>query len=178
MNALNMQRRTVLKNVVLTAGGLLSLPAWANAWSASTLGTNLRLFKGNEAELLAEIVETIIPETTTPGAKALQIQTFVMRMVQDCYSPADQSLFANGLETVDKMAQQTYQKNFVACDKTQRLALLTELSRSEDAANARFFGMTKDLTISGYLNSEYVMTNLTDFEFAPARYHGCVPIKK
>jgi hypothetical protein len=41
-----------------------------------------------------------------------------------------------------------------------------------------FVKLVKNITIQGYLNSEYVMTNLRIFEFVPGRYHGCVPVKK
>lgn len=173
-----MQRRTALKNVALTVGGLVSLPAWAKAWAAPNLAADLRLFKANQKQLLAEIVETIIPETTTPGAKTLQIETFMMRMVQDCYAPASQELLSKGLVMVDETTQKMYQKNFIDCDKIQREATLSAMSNALDPTQVAFFGLVKNLTIQGYMNSEYVMTNLTHYEFAPARYYGCVPIKQ
>lgn len=36
--------------------------------------------------------------------------------------------------------------------------------------------MIKRMTVDGYMGSEYVMTNITKYEMAPNRYHGCVPV--
>ena len=52
------------------------------------------------------------------------------------------------------------------------------MSKSENSAEKSFIQLVKGLTIKGYLSSEYVMTNLRIYEYAPARYHGCVPVKK
>jgi hypothetical protein len=39
-----------------------------------------------------------------------------------------------------------------------------------------FYNTLRKLTIRGYMNSEYVMTKLTNYEMAPARFYGSVKI--
>ena len=39
----------------------------------------------SQADLLAILVETIIPATDTPGAKALKVDQFVQKIVAECY---------------------------------------------------------------------------------------------
>jgi len=157
-------------------GGLVSLPAWANGWSPETLPTRSSLLNTAQEALLAEVVETIIPKTDTPGAKELGIHQFVQTMVKDCFEKQAQETLANGLTTVDDLAKQRYGKSFAAADTAQRTELLGSFSQSTDPAQKGFLQLVKGLTIRGYMTSEYVMTNLTKFQFAPGYYHGCVPV--
>jgi hypothetical protein len=172
-----MQRRSAIKNIALTIGGAILLPSWANAWNRESLQDS-RFISPSQDAFLAEIVETIIPKTNTPGAKDLNVHQFVQRMVMDCYDKKAQETFSKGFDLVESSAKSNFSKTFMECDAKQRLEVLNKMSNSENSDEKNFVQLVKGLTIQGYLNSEYVMTNLRIFEFAPARYHGCVPIKK
>ncbi|MVM37293.1 gluconate 2-dehydrogenase subunit 3 family protein [Spirosoma sp. HMF3257] len=158
-------------------GGLISLPAWANAWTTETVRATRQILSGSQTELLAELVETIIPVTDTPGAKALNVHQFVQKMVADCYPKTAQDTLGKGLDSLNELAQKSFSKPFSEGDTAQRTALLTQLAKSSDTAQKDFYSLVKNLTIRGYMTSEYVMTNLTHYEFIPGRYHGCVPVK-
>ena len=172
-----MQRRSVVKNIALTIGASIILPSWANAWNKDSFGINYNVISLQE-NLLAEIVETIIPKTNTPGAKELNIQQFVPKMVMDCYDKNAQETYKKGFDFVDSNAKKSFSKSFMECDGKQRLEILNMMLKSENADEKNFIQLIKSLTIKGYLNSEYVMTNLRIFEFAPAHFYGCVPLKK
>ncbi|WP_080056148.1 gluconate 2-dehydrogenase subunit 3 family protein [Spirosoma aerolatum] len=172
-----MQRRSVLKNLAVTVGGMVSLPAWASGWTPDSLGS-VAIVSVDDETLLGEIVETFIPETTTPGAKSLKVHQFALRMIRDCYAPAAQTTLQQGLALVDTTAQQAYTKPFIDCDPTQRVAVLTQLAAATDPAGKAFVDMAKRLTIQGYLNSEYYLVNVEKFNMAPGFYHGCVPVQK
>ena len=148
----------------------MSLPAWANGWNKDIVQNSAGFLSVNQEALLAEVVETIIPTTDTPGAKSLGVHQFVQKVVADCNDKASQDNFAKGLDAIDASCKEKYQKPFADCDTQQRLEALKNAPQS-------FMGTAKWLTIKGYTTSEYVMTKLTHFEFAPARYHGCVPVK-
>ncbi len=173
-----MQRRSAIKNLALTIGGTIVLPSWANAWNNKSFQNSPFNISPSQENLLAEIVETIIPKTDTLGAKELNIHQFTTKMVADCYDKKSQETFAKGFDLVDVAAKKDFSKAFVECDAKQKLEILNKMSNSENSDEKSFVRLVKNLTIQGYLNSEYVMTNLRIFEFAPARYHGCVPIKK
>ena len=173
-----MQRRSVVKNIALTIGASIVLPAWANAWSKESFQCEGFNNAYSQDRFLAEIVETIIPKTNTPGAKELNVQLFVPKMVMDCYDKNAQELYKKGFDLVDSNAKNAFSKSFVECDAQQRLEVLNKMSKSENLDEKKFIQLVKNLTIQGYLNSEYVMTNLRIYEYAPARYHGCVPVKK
>jgi Ca2+-binding EF-hand superfamily protein len=172
-----MQRRSAIKNIALTIGGAMILPSWANAWDRESL-QNSRFISPSQDAFLAEIVETIIPKTNTPGAKDLNVHQFVQRMVKDCYDKKAQETFSKGFDLVDTSTKSNFSKMFLECDAKQRLEVLNKMSKSENSDEKNFVQLVKGLTIQGYLKSEYVMTNIKKYEFAPARYHGCVPVKK
>ena len=157
-------------------GGLVSLPAWANGWTTETVRQTRPLLARSQADLLAEMVETIIPATDSPGAKGLNVHLFVQKMVADCYPKPAQATLQKGLDSLDELAQKSFGKPFADGDTTQRTALLTQLSQSAEPAQKDFYSLVKNLTIRGYLNSEYVMTNLTHYQFIPGHYYGCVPV--
>lgn len=161
----------------MTIGGLISLPAWASGWTPESLGTVSGLSLPDDA-LLGDIVETFIPETTTPGARSLQVHQFVLRMVNDCYDSAAQTRLQQGLLLTENVAQQTYAKAFAACDMNQRQDVLSKLSASTDPAGKPFIDLVKSLTIRGYMNSEYYLVSVEKFNMAPGFYHGCVPVSK
>lgn len=135
---------------------------------------NLDLSDSDEG-LLAEIVETIIPETDSPGAKTLNLHLFVMKMVDDCHSEADQLAFVEGLKAWDREAKQALGLTFGRADDTQRLAFVETVNRYADHVLAAFYRITKQRAIQGYLNSEYVMTQELVYELVPGRYNGYAP---
>ena len=175
-----MKRRTALRSLALVVGGTISLPAWAREWNAQTVTNRSNWFVSPDLEiLLAEIVETIIPATDTPGAKAVGVHQFILKMLYDCYDKKEQTRFLNGLTELDKMVKASYGHSFVACTPAQRLEILKtreEATKILPPEKDPFFPFLKNLTIQGYLNSEYVMREVYKYELAPARYNGCFPI--
>lgn len=172
-----MQRRTALKNVAATMGAMVALPAWANGWNARNI-KKAGILTSAEDAMLAEVVETLIPVTDTPGAKALDVHRFVQRMVTDCYPPETQKTLTDGLASLDKFSQLVFKKPFAEGTPAQRIHILEGYELSDDPTGKQFFSLIKNLTIQGYMNSEYVMTNLTHYEMIPGRWNGCVPVTK
>ena len=157
-------------------GGLLALPAWANSWTAAALHPTRQMLTREQTELLAEMVETIIPTTDTPGAKELNVHRFVEKMVADCSPTTAQNTLQQGLDSLNSRAEKSFGKPFADGSAEQRTTLLTQLAQDPDQKG--FYSLVKGLTIRGYMSSEYVMTNLTHYQFIPGHYYGCVPVKK
>jgi hypothetical protein len=172
--------------VATAVGGLMALPNWATNWTPDSLrktGTSSQFLSVTEVDLLAEITDIIIPVTTegqktVQGARSLNVHQFIEKMVTDCYDKTTQILFRKGLNGVDDAAQAAIGMPFLEGTVEQRLDILKLMSQSSDATQKGFLQLVKSLTIRGYMNSEYVMTNFTHYEMAPARYKGCVPVKK
>lgn len=170
-----MERRAVLKSMAAAIGGIVSLPSWATGWNSSSLGTS-SLLTADQNLMLAEVVETFIPATDTPGAKEIGVHKFVSTMIADCYDLPAQETLTKGLQTLDTLSRQTFGKSWIDGSKKQKNNLLEGMGISDDPVKKDFFTMVKGLTIQGYMNSEYVMTNITRYELIPGRFHGCVKI--
>lgn len=140
----------------------------------------------NQVGLLDEVGETILPATQTPGAKAAQVGSFMSVMVRDCYTPADQKIFLNGLTKLDQDCKAKNGKGFLACDPVQRTAFLTSLDAEQKAFTqnkrkddpAHYFRMMKELTLLGFFTSEVGATKALRYLPIPGRYDGNVPYKK
>lgn len=170
-----MKRRDAVRSIALTTGGLLALPAWANCWRPGAAQPVAPFLAASQEEVLAEMVETLIPATEIPGAKTLGVQNFVQKMVTDCYEPAVQETLKTGLNTTNALAQEDFGRPFPACTTDQRLAILQKLESSPDAARKDFYSLFKSLAIQGYTTSEYVMTNFYKYKMIPGHFYGCVP---
>ncbi len=171
-----MERRLALKQLALATGGLLALPAWANAWTRTSLPADFAWLNGPEADTLTGITDTLIPASDTPGAVALGVPAFVQRMVADCYEPTVQQTVKDGLATLDMLAKERFTQPFAVCDLAQRTQVLTAMEQSSESARKEFYKLVKNLTIQGYTTSEYVMTKFLNYTMIPGHFYGCVPV--
>ena len=175
-----MKRRNALKSLALLVGGTITLPAWATNWNPVVLAGNTSgLFSEQQEILLAELAETIIPTTNTPGAKELGVHRFIFKMLTDCYEKTEQQRFINGLDDFENLVKSAYGKSFILLDKSERLEVLQareQAAKLTPTEKTPFFPYLKNLVIQGYLNSEYVMKEVFKYELVPSRYHGCVPV--
>lgn len=169
-----MKRRVALKNMAMVVGSLIFLPACDPGLKKATTQSYL---SPQQDQLLAEIVDTFIPGTDTPGAKELDVHLFVRKMVQDCYEEEVLKSFAKGLDTVEQLAVKEKGKSFIETSEADRILVLEKIEQSEKEEDQQFFSLVKELTILGYTTSQYVMTNLTDYKMAPGHYYGCVDVK-
>lgn len=126
----------------LTLGivGAVSLPSWANNWTAKNLKPDSLELNTSEEDLLEAICEAIIPETDTPGSRTLQIPKFVKLMVTDMHKVADQDKFKKGLAKVNELSISLFGKSFEGSNTQQKLHLLQGFGMSSDE-NLRFLWM-------------------------------------
>ena len=141
------------------------------------------LFTADDIALFNEISETILPETATPGAKMANVGAFMALMVNDCYTPDEQTIFTNGVTVLNEQSNIMYGKNFMSIDAEQRTALLTILDQEQkiEAKNSQhavhYFRMMKELTLFGYFTSEVGCTKALRYIPVPGKYVGCIPYR-
>ena len=174
-----MERRFAIKQILIMAGGLALLPSCLRDSGKASIALEHLDVSLDQEHLLADITETIIPKTDTPGAKELNLHLFVLKMLDDCYEAADQKLYLEGLNELQDKAQDQFGKTFQQLEVLARRKLLLAVENDKQASPAlqRFYEITKGRTIGGYLNSKYVMTNLIKWELVPGRYNGYYPVK-
>lgn len=172
-----MDRRTSIRTLLYIAGGILVLPACFRQSGRSSIELNNLTISEHEEALLEALVETLIPATDTPGGRELLLHLFVLKMVDDCHGPEDQQAFSEGLGAFTGWTRDVLGVPFVQAGKEDRQALLGRIDDAGDSAT-RFFALVKRRAIQGYMNSQYVMTNLVKYELVPGRYHGYFPMEK
>jgi hypothetical protein len=132
-----------------------------------------------QEKLLVELTETILPTTTTPGARDIYAHLFALKMLDDCHKKEDQQKFMKGMESFQKKAKKELDKSFIEASPAQRQSLLKKVEADNDSKDelAYFYSTVKQLTIQAYTTSQYYLTKVHVYEMVPSRYHGCVPVK-
>ncbi|GEO10591.1 gluconate 2-dehydrogenase subunit 3 family protein [Segetibacter aerophilus] len=170
-----MERRVAVKNLVLAAGSVITLPSWMKAFGAGS-PTHLSSFSASEQQILASITDTIIPAGNSIGALSVGVDKYFQKVVDDCYEKADQENVKKGLQQLEAAAQKEYSKSFTNCSQQERQALLEKWSRSQDKNEKEFFNLVKRETILGYNTSQQVLAGILNYKVAPGHYYGCVPL--
>lgn len=201
---MTLTRRDVLRHVTGLIGGvalvggdrLLALSFDDGALAQATAqGTSL--FSPADVALLDEIAETMLPETSTPGAKAAKTGAFMALMVTDAYTERAQQVFRAGLIYVDELCRKTHAVPFMEATPAQRLAIVETLDREQKGAMdahtpgpvrrapapppppddppPHFFRMMKELALLGYFTSEIGYTKAMRYRESPGRFDPCAP---
>ena len=181
-----MNRRDAIGRVALIMGGTLIGAEYLLSGCKPKAAKVEDLFTTDHVAFLDEVAETILPTTSTPGAKAAAVGNFMAVMVRDCYEPADQDIFLKGLGQIDDAANKKFSKKYMDLDATQRTALLTDLDKEQQEYSKtkkpkdpnHYFRMIKELTLLGYFTSEVGCTKALRYVPVPGRYDGCIPYKK
>src|SRR5260370_40881950 len=86
-------RREALRRAALVLAGVL---AGCEARRAPAAGWRPRGLSAHQAEMVATIAEHILPETDTPGARAVGVHPFIDAMVAESYTAQDRQRFLDG----------------------------------------------------------------------------------
>jgi hypothetical protein len=199
----HMTRREAVQRVAALLGGVALVGGdhlLASSFDASAISQAMAqgvgAFTAADVALLDEIAETILPETSTPGAKAAKTGAFMALMVTDVYTPESQQVFREGLRQVDEACRQAHGTAFMSATPAQRLLLLEVLDREQKTAMeerataprsrapaatsagdqpAHYFRMMKELALLGYFTSEIGYTRAMRYIEAPGRFDPCAP---
>jgi hypothetical protein len=197
-------RRAAVQRVVALMGGLALVAedrVFAFAPDAATLAQTTAQgvggFSAADVALLDEIAETILPETSTPGAKAARTGAFMALMVTDGYTDRDQAVFRDGMRALEEACRTATGGGFLQATPAQRLALLEVLDREQrttaeervsyrtrypaplpptEEAAPHYFRMMKELALLGYFTSEIGYTKAMRYIESPGRFDGDAPL--
>jgi hypothetical protein len=184
-----MNRREALSSVALLLGGtIIGAEAFLSGCTNAdrNVGAAGLDFSKDDIAFLDEVGETIIPTTSTPGAKATKIGDFMHTIVRDCYDPKEQQMFVDGIKKLEEECNKKNGKGFLSCTPEQRHDFLVELDKEQKDYMAKkkpddpphYFRAMKELTIWGYFTSEIGATKALRYVAVPGKYEGCVPYKK
>jgi hypothetical protein len=182
-----MNRREALERVALLMGGtVIGGAAFLQGCKSTDTKSAGFSITAEQLAFLDEVAETIIPATSTPGAKAAKVGAFMQVMVTDCYDQKDQQVFVSGITAIDNASKNTFSKGFMEISPEERTSLLNQVNKELKAYNDakkegdpnHYFGLMKQLTLLGFFTSEVGATQALRYVAVPGKYEGCIPYAK
>jgi hypothetical protein len=188
MNQL-IDRREALRKTALLMGAAVSASAIAGILNGCKATPDLTykpvFFSEDQARLVSELAEIILPKTNTPGAKEVGVPTFIDRMLAQCYKKEDQEFFIAGLTAFEEEAKKSFGDNFIYCKPEDQIKLTTtalqaaiQEKKENKEAKRPFILSAKELTMLGYFSSEPGATQVLQYEAVPGKYNGCIPLNE
>lgn len=190
-----MDRREYFRQTAAILGlsltGISASEILSSCQKASNLDWKPLFFTPAQVEIIAEIAETILPETATPGAKSLAVPQFIDVIIAKTMAKDAQTTFLEELKNFDDVAKERFGKKFLAMSAEQRQQYLTELDKEKprsgmsmwginlepDAPKPSFFKKIKGLVLWGYFTSEEAGKNIFRYDPIPGIYEPCSPLE-
>ena len=138
---------------------------------------SFRTFDPGQQELVARLVDAIIPRTDTPGALDVRVPEFIDHVVTDWASEPERRILLDGLADVDARARSLGAGTFVGLDPTRQAALLRmlDVERAATSGAGHAFGQVKSLAVYGYFTSEAVQRDVLRTRMFFTAFDGCAP---
>jgi gluconate 2-dehydrogenase gamma chain len=182
-------RREALRKTALLMGAAVSASALAGILQGCKARPDLTytpdFFTKEQAELVSELSEVIIPRTDTPGAKDAGVPGFIDKILKECYTKGDQDFYLTGLAEFDATAKSLFGDSFVYLAPEKQLEFVkaqneaaVKMSKENPDATRPFILTTKELTLLGFFTSEPGATQVLQYEAVPGSYKGCIPLRE
>ena len=124
-------RREAVFRITTLIGGVAVLGSGAFASACRREYKVGAAFTNDEVAYLDEIADTILPTTSTPGAKAAKTGAFMALMVRDTYNADDDKVFRDGMGKLNDAMKDKYGKTFMEATAQQRLEMLQSLDKQQ-----------------------------------------------
>jgi hypothetical protein len=185
-----MNRRELLKLVAAATGGVVIGGEFLLSGCKNPEGSLSMEFTEENIAFLDEVAETILPQTSTAGAKAAGVGRFIPVWVNDCYTKEDQDIFHKGMNTLNEACKKMHGHGFMKATPEERKSLLIEIDKDakenvkkqNEQRNLpkadrqkipnHYFQQMKQLTIMGYFGSEKGRKEGLRFNPVPGKFEN------
>jgi hypothetical protein len=181
-----MNRRDALRSLALITGSLVLVPSCDFSKEDILAAYQNLQITPSQQQLLKDIAGTIIPGGNIKSAADLDVQDFILVMVNDCVDAEGQKSFMQGLQGFDDFSKKTGGSSFSKLDQAGREAVVKAALAIEvpvdakieesDKATKEFIGIAKRFTVQGFMMSEYIQTEVKPYSLIPGDYKGSVLI--
>jgi Gluconate 2-dehydrogenase subunit 3 len=182
-----MKRRKALGTILIT-GGATAIGLGSYQWySLSKIPDKNYLL--NRKPLLADLAETIIPATDTPGAKEAGAIEYMMHLLSECTDSKTLNRFVKGLQDLEEYCESQFHKGFSECSSAEKDLVLQRFDQSSENKKTLlekvkdkytgygFFEILKEYTVYSYCISEKGASLGMRYIAVPGRYLSCVPLE-
>src|SRR5690606_16635769 len=144
------------------------------------------LFDPATVDFLGDVADTILPPTSSPGAKEAGVGSFIPVMGRDCYTKEEQHIVVDGLSKIDEAANAKFNRKFQELNATERTELLNAIDKETkeyqknkgEADPNHYFNLFKQLTLLGFFTSELGATKALRYVQVPGKFDGDYPYQK
>ncbi len=176
-----MKRRELLKNTSLWISGMLIVSPSSVMLSSCDITEKESSWKSvffskKNANLLYEIIDTLIPNTEIPGAIAANVHKFVESYVQDVYDTDKRKWFVEELSDFDQKIKKFSGQSIFDLKLEDRINTLNQIQIEE--GNNSFYVDLKRFVITGYFNSEIGVKQALNYKPIPGTFKGCIPLEE
>ena len=139
--------------------------------------------------LLADLAETIIPATDTPGAGEAGAVEYMMQLLNICTDTKTLNRFVEGLRDLEAYTLKQFNRSFTDCNDSEKQNVLSHFSgetgtgfRLLDKVKTRvmgksFFETLKSYSVQGYCISEKGASLGMRYIAVPGKYLSCIPLE-
>lgn len=142
-----------------------------------------------QAGLVAALVDTILPKTTTPGGLDMKVDLFIDLVIAKVYDDAGQHAIRAEMDAFDADCESRFGDPFRNLDSGDKTAFLMEKERESGKFNGSVWGTAvgkqepvgfyrsiKSMMLWGYFSSEEIGKNVLSYDPIPGAYKGCIPL--
>ena len=186
-----MDRRELIKRMAIATGYTLTAPALASILSSCEptpeIGWKPIALSVPQASSLEEITETILPKTSSPGAKDMKVAQTIDAFISVVYSPEAREQFKTDLDAFLKDCRDMQGKIFKRCSPEERNAFLAKFDTPESYGIAvwgtdmakkdvnAFFKKVKAMTVASFFNTEELGERILAYDPIPGTLQTCIP---
>jgi Gluconate 2-dehydrogenase subunit 3 len=191
-----MNRRDVLKAGSVFLGYSVTAAALSEIFAACQRAPDSKsgsgtFFDAGQLALLDAITETILPRTTTPGARDMKVAAFIDASAATVMTHEQQKQWVDGLRKLDADCATRIGRSFLQCTPDERARYLLEIDKAAGRyppsvwgislvahpEPVGFFRHVKSLTLFGYFTSQKIFTEVLRYDPVPGAFRGCVPLE-
>ncbi|MDH3440915.1 MAG: gluconate 2-dehydrogenase subunit 3 family protein, partial [Gammaproteobacteria bacterium] len=175
-------RRQAIRGAASLVGGTIAVTQlgafMSRAAVAATSNPAPQFFDNAQFELIEQIVDVMIPETDTPGARTAGVHHFIDMMLDEWASPERRARYIDGLDKMGDQLNELAGDDFVAASPAKKLEALQAVDSEAFTSGSpgNFYVEFKILTLFGYYSSEAGATIELQYEALTPEYKACVPI--
>lgn len=181
-----MNRKKAILSIFLIGGGAtasFSGYKWYSIHKTPDL-----FFLDNHTALVADLANTIIPATDTPGAKIALAHLTVISMIKDVADRKTKNIFIEGLKDVQQYASANYNKLFTALSAVQQQEVVSHFREKgknysgimgkikNKFMGKSFFHVLKEYTTIAFCTSKTGATQTLAYDYIPGKYNACMPM--
>ena len=181
-----MKRREAFKNISLFLSGTLVLPTssiFLNSCSSpdKELDWIPKYLNNDEAFLLNELSNTIIPNSDFPGALVVGVPSEIESYIFNVLEEKNINEFRDGLKELDIYLNNRSSKSYYDSNLFEKTNILNTIQKNKDSEIRKAYMSIKYLVVTSYFRSEVGATQVLKYNgpsIVLGEYKGCIPFEE